>query len=87
MSFEPCSKIAATRMIEIIPDIFSDKKKLLIHFVDITCKYQPHEGTRRDYSWSKLQQILVHNFKPEHEGEELCQKLNDIYKQDEENDK
>ena len=87
MSYEPCSKIAATRMIEIIPDNFSDKKQLLNNFVNITCKYQSPEGTRRDYNWEKLYQILVHNFNSELIGEELFQKLNDIYKQDEENDK
>ena len=87
MSYEPCSKIAATRMMEIIPDIYSDKKELLNKFVNITCMYQSPEATRRDYNWSKLYDILVENFNPQHVGEELSHKINDIYKQDEENDK
>lgn len=87
MSFEPCSVIAATRMIEIIPDTLSDKKQLLKNFVDITCKYQSPEATRRDYNWTKLQQILEHNFNPQHVGQELSKKLCEIYIQDEENDK
>lgn len=87
MSYEPCSKIAATRMIEIIPDILSNKKELLDNFVNKTCLYQSPEATRRDYNWSKLQQILEHNFRPEQVGEEICQKIKDIYLQDEQNDK
>ena len=79
--------IAATRMIEIIPDTLSDKKQLLKNFVDITCKYQSPEATRRDYNWTKLQQILEHNFNPQHVGQDLSYKLRDIYMQDEENDK
>jgi hypothetical protein len=87
MSYEPCSKIAATRMMEIIPDTLSDKKQLLDDFVNKTCFYQSPEGTRRDYSWSKLYKILSENFNPQHVGEELSKKINEIYKQDEENDK
>ena len=87
MSFEPCSVIAATRMIEIIPATLSDKKQLLENFVNNTCLYQSPEATRRDYNWSKLQQILEHNFNPQHVGKELSDKLRDIYMQDEENDK
>ena len=87
MLYEPCSKIAAARMMEIIPETFSDKKQLLVDFVNKTCLYQSPEATRRDYNWSKLHKILVENFNPKHIGEELAQKLNDIYKQDEENDK
>ena len=89
MSFEPCSVIAATRMIEIIPDTETllVKKQLLKDFVNITCKYQSPEATRRDYNWSKLQQVLEHNFNPQHVGQELSDKLRDIYIQDEENDK
>ena len=87
MSYEPCSMIAATRMIEIIPDTLSDKKQLLKNFVDITCKYQSPEATRRDYNWTKLQQILEHNFNPQHVGQELSKKLCEIYTQNEENDK
>ena len=87
MSYEPCSKIAASRMIEIIPDTFSDKKQLLDDFVNKTCLYQSPEATRRDYNWAKLHKILVENFNPKHIGEELAQKLNNIYKQDQENDK
>jgi len=71
--------IAATRMIEITPDTLSDKKQLLENFVDITCKYQSPEATRRDYNWTKLQQILENNFNPQHVGQELSYKLNDIY--------
>ena len=87
MSYEPCSKIAATRMMEIIPDTLSDKKQLLDDFVNKTCFYQSPEGTRRDYSWSKLHTILVENFNAQHVGEELSKKINKIYMQDEENDK
>ena len=87
MSYEPCSKIAATRMLEIIPDTFPDKKQLLDDFVNKTCLYQSPEATRRDYNWSKLYDILSQNFNPQHVGEELSNKINDIYKQDEENDK
>ena len=87
MSYEPCSRIAATRMLEIIPDTFPDKKQLLDDFVNKTCLYQSPEATRRDYNWSKLYDILSQNFNPQHVGEELSNKINDIYKQDEENDK
>jgi len=87
MSYEPCSQIAATRMIQIIPDIHLDKKKLLEDFVNKTCMYQPPEVTRRDIYWSKLRNILVQNFRPEHVGPELCEKIRVIYMQDEENDK
>lgn len=88
MSYEPCSKIAATRMLEILPDTFpADKKQLLDDFVNKTCLYQSPEATRRDYNWSKLQQILEHNFNPRHIGEEISSKIRDIYVQDEENDK
>ena len=87
MSYEPCSVIAATRIMKIIPDDLSDKKKLLDVFVNKTCLYQSPEGTRRDYNWSKLHKILVENFNPQHVGEELSQKINEIYMQDEENDK
>ena len=87
MSYEPCSKIAAARMIGIIPDTFSDKKQLLDYFVNKTCLYQSPEATRRDYNWSKLQRILEENFRPEHVGLELTENLNNIYKQDKENDK
>lgn len=87
MSYEPCSKIAAARMVKIIPDALLDKKLLLNNFVNITCKYQSPEATRRDYNWSSLQQILVQNFRPEHVGPELCEKIRIIYMQDEENDK
>ena len=66
---------------------FRNKKQLLDDFVNKTCLYQSPEATRRDYNWSKLHKILVENFNPKHIGEELAQKLNDIYKQDEENDK
>ena len=76
-------------MIEIIPDTETllVKKQLLKDFVDITCKYQSPEATRRDYNWSKLHKILVENFNPQHVGEELSQKINEIYMQDEETDK
>ena len=74
-------------MIEITPDTLSDKKQLLKDFVDKTCKYQSPEATRRDYNWTKLQQILEHNFNPQHVGQDLSYKLRDIYMQDEENDK
>jgi hypothetical protein len=87
MSYEPCSKIAAARMIEIIPDTLLDKKQLLDDFVNKTCLYQSPEATRRDYNWAKLHKILHDNFRPEHVGDELTEKLNNIYKQDEENDK
>ena len=87
MSYEPCSKIAATRMMEIIPDTLSDKKQLLDDFVNKTCLYQSPEATRRDYNWDKLCRILQDNFNPQHVGEELSKKINEIYKQDEENDK
>ena len=85
--YEPCSQIAATRMIKIIPDIHADKKKLLEDFVNKTCMYQSPEATRSDIYWSKLQNILVQNFRPEHVGPELCEKIRVIYMQDEENDK
>lgn len=87
MSYEPCSVIAATRMMEIIPDTFPNKKQLLDDFVNKTCVYQSPEATRRDYNWSKLHTILEENFRPEHVGEELNKKLVEIYMQDEENDK
>jgi len=87
MSYEPCSVIAATRMLEIIPDTLPDKKKILDDFVNKTCLYQSPEATRRDYNWSKLQRILADNFNPRHIGEELSTKIRDIYVQDEENDK
>ena len=87
MSYEPCSVIAATRIMEIIPAIYSDKKILLDDFVNKTCLYQSPEATRRDYNWAKLYNILLNNFNPQHVGEELSHKINDIYKQDEENDK
>jgi hypothetical protein len=87
MSFKPCSLIAATRMIKIIPDTLSDKKQLLKDFIDITCEYQSPEGTRRDYSWSRLYNIVQDNFTSEKVGEELYNKLVITYNQDEENDK
>jgi hypothetical protein len=89
MSFEPCSVIAAARMIEIIPDTETllVKKQLLKNFVDITCKYQSPEATRRDYNWSKLYDILQENFTSENVGEELYKKLVITFNQDEENDK
>ena len=87
MSYEPCSKIAAARMVKIIPDALLDKKLLLNNFVNITCKYQSPEATRRDYNWEKLRQVLVDNFNSECVGDELRNKLNVIYMQDEENDK
>ena len=87
MSFEPCTRVAATRMIEIIPDTLSDKKQLLKDFVDITCKYQSPESTRRDYNWTKLYDILQENFTSENVGEELYKKLVITFNQDEENDK
>ena len=87
MSYQPCSVIAATRMMEIVPDTFLYNKQKLLKFVNKTCLYQSPEATRTDYNWKKLRKVLERNFAPELVGEELNKKLYDIFRQDKENDK